>query len=243
MKRILNSNSSAIFALLGGMLGCALRIWLYATQVDTRGFLIQGSLPELLSLLLSAAVLGLLLVALRRCPRKVSYERAFAPFLPGTISCGAAAAGIAVSLLGSAALTRDILGIITSVIGWLSVVSLCVLAWYRAVGKRPVFLLPCILTLYFMLYLISQYRYWSASPRTQDYLFLLLALLFLMLATFHHTALTVDSGSYRSYLFFSRSALYFCCLALFSADMNAYLFYLTMAMWLLADSGQVGERR
>lgn len=242
MNYLRKKDRTTLIALLGGLVSCILRVWLYATQVDGKGFLVRGSLPEILCWIVTAVVLILLVFAARKLPREVDYESTFPAFIPGALCCVAAAVGIAVSLLKSPAIMPDVLGYITRVVGWASAASLLALAWYRLKGKQPFFLFHSVLTVYFMLYLISQYRFWSASPKTQDYLLLLLALLALMVATYHRAALAVDNGSFRVYRFFSGSALYFSCAALFSAEIDAYLFYLTMALWVLADNGWVKEQ-
>lgn len=240
MKQSMDPGSGAVVAVTGGFVGALLQLWQQSAYVDSAGFLDSWSLPEILTAALTAVVILLLLIGSFRCPKKTDYETSFPAFFPGAVGCFAAAAGILVTLFTTPA-KKDALQSITYLLGWASVVSLAALSGYRFLGKRPFFLFPAILTLYFLLSMISQYRVWSAVPQLQNYLYPLLALLAITLAVFHRAALVTDSGGFRSYLFYSRIALYFTCLALVCVHGTRYLFYLAMAVWLLTDAGWFRE--
>ena len=240
MKQSMDPGSGAVTAVIGGLLGALLQLWLQLVYVDSAGLLSPWSLPEILTAALTVVVIGLLVFFSFRCPKKTDYETSFPGFIPGAVGCIAAAAGILVSLFTGPG-NRDGLQSIAYLLGWAAAISLIVLAGYRFLGKRPFFLFPAILTLYFLLSLISEYRIWSAVPQIQNYLYPLLALLAMTLATYHRTALVADSGGFRPYLFFSRIALYFTCLALVCVQDYRYVFYLSMAIWLLTDAGWYRE--
>lgn len=237
MKRVFSPANSILVAMFAGVIGALLRVWLYMEAVDGSGLLVRGTLPELLTWVFMALTMLVLLLIAFQAPEKIRYEKVFTPFPLGAAGCVFAGAGIVVATLFSPASTKDILGYITLGMSGVAVICLCVLAWFRAKGKRPPAALYAVVTVYFMLFLISQYRYWSAEPQMQNYLFLLLALVFLMVGTYQRGALAAHSGSFRAYIFFTRGALFFCCVGLYSATPETYLLYLTMALWLMTDTG------
>ena len=87
-----------------------------------------------------------------------------------------------------------------------------------------------------MLTLVSNYQNWSALPQLQDYGFELLAIVFLMLATYQRAAFDVNYGNRRAYAFFSLGALFFSIAAI--PGCNNPGFFIGCAAWMLATPCQ-----
>ena len=84
-----------------------------------------------------------------------------------------------------------------------------------------------------MVRLVSHYRHWSTDPQLQDYCFQLLAIVFLMLATYYRAAFDVDMGRRRPLVICHLAAVYFCCLSLI--DGSSLCYYLPLIAWIFTD--------
>ena len=88
-------------------------------------------------------------------------------------------------------------------------------------------------TLFFVAHLLLQYQQWSKIPELSEYMFPVLGSIFLMLAFYHRASKDLGKASQWQYMFFSQAALFCCIMASFVQD---WLFYSSMAIWLLLDS-------
>ena len=216
---------------LGGI-GLVLRIWLYNNR-DALGLLPTGHISGYLALALTALALFLIFLGARR----ISREQTVCP--PAPIWSGSGklflAAGILYCAFGEYLSGQDILSHLLLPVGLAAGIALVVSAIRRFFGKQDAFLPYCLTTVYLVLHVISQCRTWGTEPQVSSYGFHLLSSIFLMLTGYHRTALTIKKGSDRRFLFFSQSAIFFCCMVL---NTQTRLFHLAMLLWLILDSPQ-----
>lgn len=173
-----------VSAALGG-LGLVLRL-LQRGAVDDRGLLVPGHPATTLLWLLVPVTLGLTLALLRGHSGRVDRT----PSGLGAAGCLAGAAGCLVSVFTAA------------VDGWLvwrcfgvaAGVGLVLLARGRWLGKQVSGLASLAVCLFFLAHLVMNYRVWSADPQTMDYLFDLLATIFLMIFCYDAAALGAGLG-------------------------------------------------
>ena len=230
MKKLLKTTNIPLFTLLAGLIGFALRLWLFGAGVDEKGLLIANHPAGVMVWILTALVLVVLALGVRKLTDMPRYSQLFPASKLAAFGCILAAAGILYVNIRELLQVRDAITIVTLILGVVAAVSLLLLGACRWQGKRPVFWLQSAMTVYFMLHLVSQYRLWSSEPQLQVYFFPLLASVFMMLTAYHGAVLDGGKkGSRRWYVFSSQSALFFCCLSL---QGTSWPFYLTMALWL-----------
>lgn len=217
------------FVTLGACaLGAGLRFWLYSTGVDEKGLLVASHPANVFIFVLCALAIGWIAWSVRGLGNLHSYSQLFPRSIVAAIGNLAAAAGILTVHSNAVFLETDLIITLSWVAGILSAVSLVYLGWCRFRQCRPSFLLHCIITVYFMLHLVAQYRLWSAEPQLQNYCFELLASVLLMLTFYHRAGLDTKYQNRRAYVFFSQAALLCCCLSLNGRN---WIFYLCMAVW------------
>lgn len=233
MKKIFKPNLFPLFTLTAGAIGFGLRLWLFLGGTDSKGLLVKGHPAGIVCFVLTAITLAVIALCCRTLPPLGNYRKLFPASLIAGIGCFVAAAGILYVDIRDIMSQRDTITLITMVMGVLAAASLVVIGLFRMKGKRPFFPLHSIVTVYFMLHLVSQYRLWSSQPQLQVYFFPLLASVFLMLTTYHYTVLdTEKKGKRQAFLFCNQSAVFFCLLSLQEA---AWPFYLTMGLWLTTN--------
>lgn len=230
MNKIFKSTLFPLFTLLAGAVGFALRLWLFGTGIDEKGLLVSGHPAGILVWVLTAVVILVVLLCARTLTPLGKYSQLFPACIWAGFGCIAAAAGILYVDIRELLLKRDSITVITLVLGVLAAAALLILGFCRWKGKRPTFWLHGIITVYFMLHLVSQYRLWSSEPQLQMYFFPLMASVLLMLTAYHGTVLDTQKNSGRRwYVFCNQTALFFCCLSLRGVS---WPFYLAMAAWL-----------
>ena len=231
MKNILKPSDLPYVALCGGLLTHIARILLYISALGSdRGLLPVGSLPDLASWALVAVTMGLLFFGVRPIRDGVRYSRRFQKALFATIAMGIAAACFCATSILELLFETDMISSVSAWMGFLAAASLGILAWARMKGKSVSMVFHGIVCLYLMLYLVSHYRLWSASPQLQSYAFELMAIVFVMLACYHRTAADIGHSSCRKYTFFSLAAVYFCIAALPGCDNP--VFFVGCALWM-----------
>lgn len=231
MNRFLKPKYIPAFVLGSGILGAALRLWLFTAGVDSKGLIRAEHPANALTFILTAVVLGALYLCL---PKAKGGKYRYTPSLPAAIGCWVAAAGILIADFREVSSLHDRVTVVSFILGLAAAGALIMLGLCCLRGLRPNVLLHACVTVYLMVHLISQYRVWSAEPQLQEYVFQLLASVFLMLATYHRTTLDNGSGNRRLYRFFRYGALFFCCLAVVGGD---WLFYLSMGLWIALGLG------
>lgn len=209
------------------ILGFLLQVWLHATGYDQRGLLVQGHPATILTFLLAVVTVISLFLWVHSMGHPPAYDQLFPQSRLAFAGSVAAAAGIVlISLLELRKFNNVTL--LSFFLGLLAAASLVLLGLHRLKQTHPPMLLHTVVTVYMMLHVVSQYRVWSSETQPQLYIFQLLASVFLILASYHRTALDGRAGRRDLFVFCDQAALFFCCLSLVSDN---WLFYLTMAFW------------
>ena len=231
MKRFLKPSDLPFVALCGGLLTYIARILLFVSAIGSdRGLLPVGTLPDLASWALVAVTMILLLIGVRPIQEEVRYSRRFQKALFATISMGIAAVCFCITSALELLAETDTVSLISAWMGFLAAASLGILAWARMKSKPASMIFHGIVTLYLMLYLVSHYRLWSSSPQLQSYAFELLAIVFVMLASYQRTAADIGHSTCRTFTFFSLAAVYFCIATLPGCDNP--VFFVGCALWM-----------
>ena len=233
MKKLLKTDNLPYFTLGAGLTGFLLRLLLFTTGIDNKElFVAKHPANILLYILAATALIGVFLWAfpLKRTPvyRKL-FPAAKLPF----IGCIAGSVGIFVTDLMEMLQKTDGVTIASFVVGLLAVGSLLYVGYCRLLGIHPGFLFRSIVSVYFVLHLVSQYRMWSAEPQLQNYLFQMLASIFLMFNAYHRATLDAGFGQRRWYVMSNQLALFFCCLSVIG---DSGFFYLCMGFWTYTES-------
>ena len=232
MKKLFKSENLPRFTLIAGSLGLLLRVLLYLTGIDEKGLFASGHPAAILTLILSVIsviAIGIYVLPLKQTPvYKKMFPAAKLPFI-GSIVAATGMLGVNLyELLGQA----DPITTICLVLGILSAGCLLYTGYCRLLGIHPGFLLRALVTVYFVVHLVSQYRMWSAEPELQKYFFQMMASIFLMLSIYFRSTLDAGTGSRRKYAFANQCALFFCFLACVG---ESGLFYLTMGFWMFTE--------
>lgn len=216
-----------------GFAGYLLQLWLALTGIDEKGLLIAEHPANAMVFILTGIVLVGLFLWLRRPLRKLSYAKLFPASLPAAAGCWIAAVGIALTIFHEPTGPLDRFALVSLLTGVAAIAALVFLGLRRWQGQRPHPALHSVVTLYLVLHLVSQYRFWSAETQLQVYFFPLMASVFLMLSTYHRATVDAGFGSLSTYLFFHYGALF---LSLTAVCGQSPSFYMTMSLWLaLAD--------
>ena len=233
-KKITIKRSALPFFILGaGGLGLVLRVLLYALTADRKGLLPRFHPLHAAVLLLSVATAGGLIWILRKLDGSRSYRKNF----PASTGAGAAilfsAAWMLMVAYSLVSLADSRLDWALAVLAFLSVACLVYTGYCRFRGKRPFFLAQGIITVFYAVYMVTQYRVWSANPQVADYLFHVFACVFLCLTGYHLTAFSVKSGSRRGLLFCGLMAGFLCFLSL--VGQGDIRFYVGGCAWALGS--------
>lgn len=222
-----------VLAVAAGLLGLLLRLWLYGTGLDDQNLLLHthpaGYLIPVLSLLVVIAAF-FLVRPLHTCK---PYEELFPRSAVGAIGSWIGSVGLIMAAMVDLVQRETVLTSVTGILGVAGAGCLAYVGQQRLTGNRPGFSFHAAVCLYFAMRLISRYQNWSADPQLQDYCFQLLAIVCLMLYSYHRSALDFKDGSGRAMTAFGLLSIYFCCLALVRSD-NLWL-YLTMAVWVFTS--------
>ena len=200
--------------LCASSLAMMLRTTLYATAIDQKGLLITGHWSTWCILILT----GLVLVGLFLVTRKLQGPTDYAHCFPRSFLQGASSLLVAYVMfrrsLSLYALANDRLNLIAVLFGFGAAVALLVAGICRMVPKKPIFLCHSIVSIFFALQLVSQYRNWSADPQLMDYCFYLAAFICLMFTAYFLAGFEANMINHRGLTFSALAATYFCFLAL-----------------------------
>lgn len=233
MKRQVNPEAVPYLILGCGGIGAALRALMFNKFVDEKGLIVSGNPPHILVLLLTAAVVVLTLVTVRKLGGSNRFHDNFSVSPTGGIMAIAAAVGVLSLLIGHWNDHSDNLATAWKVLSILSIPSLIFTGICRIRGKRPSFQFHGIVCLFFAIHLANQYRVWSGNPELADYCWQLLACVGLMLTAYYHAAFDVGLGKRRMQLSISLLTAYFCILS--TPDTGYGLFYLTCGLWSISN--------
>lgn len=235
MNNLLKINRLPYLVLGCGLLGFLLRYALYATAVDDHGLMLPGHYLHILIWGFSLLVAAVLLCVVRTLDGNNRYEDNFPASVLGGI--GSIAAGLCLILT----VTKNLVGFpyldnltkVWVILGLFSSVCLFAAGIFRIQGKRPFFGFHGVVCVFFALHLANQYRVWSGSPQTSDFIFQLLACIFFTLSAYYQAAFDVGMGQRRHQLFIGMMGTFLSCLALVKAD--APLLYLGFGLWTLTN--------
>ena len=231
MKKILSYCN--LFALFFGVAGFGLRYWLVTDGPDSKGLLQSLHIAGILLWIVTAAALIFPLIFFRGIKPAGRYGKLFPASLPAAAGMLAAAMGMGVTGIATWGIDTTPLTRLCAILGVVSALCLVVAAVCRAKGKRPTYLLFTALTIFFMVYLINQYRVWSAEPMLNNYIFPLMALVSLMLTSYHQATADAGVGNLRTYLLYNLASAYFCCIAI--PGSSNWLMYFTMLLYYLTN--------
>lgn len=214
--------------LIAGAVGFLLRLGLQNTGIDEKGLLVPYHPAGILLYILTAFFMVALFLCVRPLKGVSRYSKLFPKSMLSAVGCVLGAAGILYTALEQAFGQPDVLTILSALVAVGAAVCLVRVGMYRQKGTHPSFWHHTIVTVYFMLQLICQYRYWSPEPQFLLYFFPLLSSIFLTLTAYQATCLDARKGRRRWYAFFNQAALYFCFVGLVS---EYWVFYLAMGLW------------
>ena len=229
MKRYLKVIYLPLAVLATGLLAFLMRLWLLGAK-DEHGLLPTGSFPDVMSLILVALTMALLFWGTRQLRGGNKYAYNFSASMPAAASMALAALGFVITSIADFGASVDGIGAFSAFLGFLAAIALLMLAYARSKGQRLNVIFHGIVCFYLILHLVSHYRLWSSFPQLQSYGFELLAIVFVMLASYQRAAFDAGSGNRQGYTFFSLAALFFCIAALPGCDNAA--FFLGSAVWM-----------
>lgn len=207
---------------LAGLVACILRWRLLRAGADEKGLLVAGQFPEIAGNILTALVFLVTALCLWKHRKiKITVRESAAvtaarvlAFILGAILFWK------MSSLGKAAAMAAVLAAAVALAGVL--------------GKHlPQVMEDIPALLFFMLSLLSCYRVWSAEPELQRYSYRLAALVSLMLATYHRSAISAGLAKGPLFLAASFLGIYFAFAA--SADPGYTVLFLALGLWATAQ--------
>ena len=239
MTQAVKSKQLKYLILAAGLLGFLLRTVLYRSGVDAKGLLIPDHWANISVWLLTATVAPVLAVFCRQLRGSTKYEDCLPPSVPGAVGCILAAAGF--FLTESPAFGNVRMDLILMVLRFGSAAALLVLGFFRFTGRKPSFLLHCVVCAYLALYMVCQYRIWSADPQLQNYAFYLGACVALVLTAYQMAAMDAGFGSHAALWACGLSTLYLAITALAASPRKMFL--LCAVIWVLTNLSQIQQPR
>ena len=232
MKNTEKQTPLLLVSLLSGVVGCILHLLLRLLGADEHGF-IQTDHPIAISLfLLIVVAMAGLAVALRSTKGTPSYIHIFPTDLLGAIGHFIAAGGVLLTGILTVSSQTDLITVLGVISGVLAAASFVYMGLCR-MEKLPYNLNLYILTVpFFILNLVSQYRFWSNEPQVTRYVFVLICNIFLMFTSYYRACLFAGKNVRRVYAFFHCSCIALCGICSVGANR---MFYLFMLLWLFLD--------
>ena len=232
IKRLLQSDNLPLVTLTVGVLGVFLQLWFLATGLDEKGLFLEHHPATYFTLSLCAGFTALLYFGLRTLKKQPAYSALY----PVSLS-----AGLGNLLAGIALLTVKFdFGFVGTVMQWAAALSFAYIGFCRATRRRPSFIAAGLITVFFMLFGIFQYRLWSTEPQMVRHIYPLFACICLILTAYHHSAMDAGLGNRKRLLFFSQLALLASCLCLLEENK---LFYFGMVVWNFTGICSVSQWR
>ncbi len=209
--------------LLAGGIGGALRLVFLGLGTDNRG-LYPSSHPALTgSFILIALVMGGLIWALAGVKNSHPGKKQLPRGWVQGIGCITGALAILSAVIQTAGYGSGTLGLTTIILGILAALCLLVSGWLRFEKRQSHYLLYSTVTVYLTVQLILFYQSWNTEPQVVLYFPQLLALIFLLVSSYHHAAIDAGIGKLQSSVFFDLGAVFFCLMA---APGSNWLFFL-----------------
>lgn len=214
--------------LIPGLLGLALRYILYRTGFDEKGILSSSNPLHLLCCALVPLTALFLLLRLKAMKKKDFRPGSAASLcrILGGIAAGALMAWNGLGLFGN---VDGILANIRAVLALMAALAMPISIYAPREWKIPRLGGRALITLYFVLDMLSRYQIWSGNPQLPDYVFQVAALVCLCLCSYHRLAFCTGIGNRKAHAFFSLMALMLCLMSL--AGPEPAVFYLSGALW------------
>lgn len=231
MKKFLNVRLLPIVTIAASIAAFCLSATFYTKATGT-GELLRTSHPAGIALLiLSGVVMLALFLASRKIPKELPLE-ALLPSSPiRAIGCFIGTVGIAYSCIVNAS-SIEVLSILSLVMGVAAGVCMLFVATQRLMKMPANYVFYGIVTVFFMCLGLLRCRQWSTETQILQFVFSLLAYVFLLLTSYCYTSVCLTGKSARNLILFSHLSVFFCCAAFFA---HKDPFYLTCALWLLLD--------
>ena len=202
-------------AVLGlGLMGLVLRLAASVLALDEKGLLVLTHPAALGLMILSAGCVVFALAAGKKLVGSDQFAHNFGPSLSGAVGHGVLAVCLLLTVLFQSPQVGGYLGLIWTVLGFVTPICLLFAAYARYQGKPTLFLNHMTLCLYFVFHVVNHYRGWSADPQPMDYLFPLMASISLILFAYYQTAFDVDSGKRRPMLVWGILGIFLCMTSL-----------------------------
>ena len=233
MKKLINTIHLPLWVLLAGGLGLLLRVWLMASGIDQKGFILTGHFAAIALFLLVIAVVAVLFWLTKDLLEATKYSFNFPASRVSGYGSFVAAAGIFICSFIEIFTASDAFETVVAVLGMASTLLLFLNGYHRLRGTAPSVLIHIGICVFLMVRLICYYRHWSSDPQILDYCFQLVATACLMLASYQRASFDADNGDRRPYAFFSLATIFFSCLSLIGWD--NVLFFLAVIAWQVTD--------
>ena len=236
MKQILKSYALTALALVLGITGLLLRLWLFHTGVDEKGLLIPAHPGDALSYILTAGAI----VAFFLLPK-------FTGLGAGHFGAVIGALGNLIAAIGTVytgiSVFRQASGNLESIVLLVSIpcaISFLYCAWCK-LQKKPVHTLAyCLICVFMLFYPVSQYRNLSAEAELQYCFFQVLSCVFLSFTVYFYACRANGHSCDEKLLFSSRTALVLCIMALAN---SRNIYFPAMALWLLTDGADTAASK
>lgn len=219
-----------------GLLAMMLRALLYATAVDQKGLLVAGHWAIWAILILTGVTLGISFLLTRKIQGPAHSDHFPASWLQGASSL--LLAGVIFQRAFSCyPVARDRLDLIAAIFGFAATIALLIVGICRMIPKKSSFLCHSVVSIFFALQLVSQYRNWSSDPQLMDYGFYLAAFICLMLTAYFLAGFEAKMPNGRGLEFASLAATFFCCLAL--PESGDAMLLIACAFWAFVCPPQI----
>ena len=226
MKQFIRNHILPLFPLAAGIMGLLLRVWLFST-IDEKGLLPAKHFADTSLYILTAVTLaGVFLLS-----RNQKFKPVGKDFCRFSMALGCLLGGIGIIFTGLRYQNARFSGIavVACLIGGLVLLAMAVL---KCFNKKIPYSLPAILTASFMLDTVAQCQIWGAVSQLQEYFFPLMAAVFLILSAYHTTLYAAGTGKSKLLVFFTQSAIFFCCTCL---NTSRWPLYLGLLFWVTAS--------
>ena len=202
-----------LLTLSASALGLMLHLVLLATAIDEKGLLISGHWTGTGLWVLTAALTASLFLLTRTLKGPTRYRAAH----PASVIAGLGAFLAAGAVVHTALGELSVLPLAVTVLSLAAAVCLAVMGLCRLLGCQSNFLLSAVISIYFAVRMVTQYRNWNSDPQVLDYAFYLGAYIVLMLYAYQHSAFDSGVGSHRSLWFTGLLAAFLCFVSLTSS--------------------------
>ena len=230
MKKSIWIPGLALASVFAGVVAWLLRWRLLTTSVDEKGLLVTGAPLKTVSWILTVAVVLLI----GACLWKHRETKIVIRSSPASLAARILAMAMGTLVFWNVSFPGKIAAVAAAVSGIIAL-------WELLAGKRKVH--PAVAdipaVLFFLLALLSCYQVWSAEPEIQRYVYCLLAMVCLMLATYQRSAVLLGLG--KGYVFLGAGYLgvYFAFAA--GADPGFSMLLPLLGLWVFAQLGTATE--